>query len=138
MQLACPKCHARDIRVSSAQGFAERLKNWIGISQLRCRRCEERWQTSFWANGAWKYARCPQCYRQELTRWNRNRYKAARWTRFLLRLGAKPYRCEACRCNFAAFRPRKSVYWRQHEIRMEAEALSGNTPPVEESGEQMP
>src|SRR5690349_3350725 len=138
MQLACPNCHTRDIRVSPPQGLAEHLKSCVGFSRLRCRRCDRRWQTSIWANEAWKYARCPQCYRQELAKWSPHRYNAGRWTRFLLRLGAKPYRCEACRCNFAAFRPRKDAYWRKHETRVEAGSTPRRTPPGEESGNQTP
>ena len=138
MQLACPNCGTRDIRVSRPHSPLERLKNWIGLSALRCRHCRYRWETSVWANGAWRYARCPQCYRQELAKWSPQRYHAAHWTRLVLRLGAKPYRCEACRCNFAAFRLRKDIYWRKLETRMDAQAMPRNTPPGEESGEQTP
>ena len=37
------------------------------------------------------------CYRQELATWSEQYYHAPRWTRILLRLGATPYRCAACR-----------------------------------------
>jgi hypothetical protein len=136
MQLACPNCGTRDVRVSDPPSWVEQVKTWVGVSQLRCRRCDNRWATSVWANGSWRYARCPRCYRQELTKWTEHRYNSPRWTRFLLRLGATPHRCPACRCNFASFRSRKEEFSWRHEIR--TEALVGQTPPVEESKQQMP
>ena len=88
MQLECPSCGTRDARVSRPQGLGDYLKSLVGVSQLRCRRCNNRWETSVWANGSWKYARCPRCYRQELGKWEEHYYNPPRWTRFLLRLGA--------------------------------------------------
>ena len=41
MQLACPKCGTRDVRVSHPQGLVQYLKNFFGVSALRCRRCEQ-------------------------------------------------------------------------------------------------
>jgi len=147
MQLACPRCGTRDTRVSRPQGLAQYLKGFVGISVLRCRRCSARWETSVWAQGSWKYARCPRCYRQELTKWATHHYSASSWTRLLLKLGASPRRCEACRFNFASFRPRKEPFSRRHEIRAQsvprtmsrsAAMVAEQTPPGEESGEQMP
>jgi len=136
MQLACPNCGTRDVRVSHPRSFGEYLKYLVGVSNLRCRRCNGRWETSVWASGSWRYARCPRCYRQELTKWTEHHYNPSRWTRLLLRLGATPLRCPACRCNFAGFRSRKKEFSWRHEIRTEAPA--GQTPPVEESEKQIP
>lgn len=152
MQLTCPNCGTRDVRVSHPQGLGQYLKNFLGVSGLRCRHCNHRWETSVWANGSWKYARCPRCYRQELTKWSVRYYKAPRWTRFLLRLGASPRRCPACRCNFASFKPPKEDFSWHHQVRAEAvpqtqvhtnaaqgaTLLAEHTPPGEGSGEQMP
>ena len=147
MQLACPNCGTREIKVSHAKGLGEFLKSLVGISQIRCRRCRSRWQTSVWSDGAWKYARCPRCYRQELTSWTMQHYNPPRWTRFLLHIGAKPRRCAACRCNFAAFKPRRGHFSWQHQTRVEASprvlgqeatVLTEQTPPGEGSGEQIP
>jgi hypothetical protein len=114
MQLSCPKCGARDARVSRKVHLGQFLRTFAGIYPLRCRRCHTRWETSVWASGAWKYARCPRCYRQELTTWSEQYYHPPRWTVMLLRLGATPYRCAACRCNFASFRPCKERFsWRK-------------------------
>jgi hypothetical protein len=114
MQLACPQCGTRDARVSHRQSLGEILKSIVGIYPLRCRRCRTRWETSVWAGGAWKYARCPRCYRQELTTWSEQYYHPPALTRLMLRTGATPYRCAACRCNFASFRPCKERFsWRK-------------------------
>lgn len=113
MQLSCPKCGARDARVLHRQTIAEVLRGLVGICPLRCRRCRHRWETSAWAESAWKYAHCPRCYRQKLTTWSEQYYHPPRWTVILLRLGATPYRCPACRCNFASYRPCKERFtWR--------------------------
>jgi hypothetical protein len=113
MQLACPKCGTREVRVSHQRGIGEYLKSLFGIYHLRCRRCHDRWRTSVWAGAAWRYARCPRCYRQELSTWSESYYRPPQWTSMLLRLGATPYRCAACRCNFASFRPCKEKFsWR--------------------------
>lgn len=117
MQLACPQCGTREVRVSQSRGFDEVCKSLVGIYQLRCRRCHARWQTSVWADGAWRYARCPRCYRQELTTWSEQYYRPPAWTTILLRIGATPYRCAPCRCNFASFRPCKERYsWRKRKV----------------------
>lgn len=151
MQLECPTCGTRDVRVSRPPGWDGYLKSLVGVSRLRCRRCNNRWETSVWANGSWRYARCPRCYRQELTKWQEHHYNPPRWTRFLLRLGATAQRCPACRCNFASFRPRKHEFSWRHQVRAEPTppkldralrgqetAMAGKTPPVEESGDQTP
>jgi hypothetical protein len=116
MQLACPQCGTRDVRVSQRQTFSEYFKGLLGIYPLRCRRCRTRWLTSTWAAGAWKYARCPRCYRQDLATWSQQYYRPRQVITFLLRIGATPYRCAACRCNFASFRPCKERYsWRKRQ-----------------------
>jgi hypothetical protein len=147
MQLACPSCGTRDVRVSHPHGLGEYLKYLAGVFRLRCRRCDNRWETSLWANRSWKYARCPRCYRQELTKWTAQYYSPTRWTRFLLRIGASPRRCPACRCNFASFRPQKKDFSWRHQIRETIPQLPAqgtgmlvaeHTPPGEGSGEQMP
>src|SRR5258708_21603613 len=123
MQLACPQCGTRDVRVSHLRNLAEVAKGIVGIYPLRCRRCRTRWETSVWAAGAWKYARCPRCYRQELTTWSEQYYHPPALTRLFLRVGATPYRCAACRCNFASFRPCKERFsWRKPANEQKAEA----------------
>ncbi len=123
MQLACPQCGTRDVRVSQRQTLGEYFKGLLGIYPLRCRRCRARWLTSSWAGGAWRYARCPRCYRQELATWSEQYYRPPSTMKFMLRLGATPYRCAPCRCNFASFRPCKERYsWRKKKAEQEAAA----------------
>ncbi len=119
MQLTCVKCGARDARVSHPQTIWESLKAWCGIYQLRCRKCQKRWETSVWGNRAWKYARCPRCYRQELTTWSEQYYNSPRIVTFMLRLGATPLRCPACRCNFASFKPCRERFTWRHKTRQD-------------------
>jgi len=147
MQLTCPNCGTRDVRVSSPQGLVQNLKSLVGVSRMRCRRCSNRWQTSAWANRSWKYARCPRCFRQELTKWTAQYYSPTRWTRLLLKMGASPRRCPACRCNFASFRPQKEDFSWRHQVREPVPQMGSfgteiltaeHTPPGEESGEQTP
>jgi len=113
MQLSCPKCGLRDARVSQRKSIIEHLRTLFGVYPLRCRRCSARWSTSVWSGGGWRYARCPRCYRQELATWSEQYYRPPRWTIIVLRMGATPYRCPVCRCNFASFRPCKErLSWR--------------------------
>jgi len=120
MQLSCPRCGTREIRESHRHTVSEVLRSFVGIYMLRCRRCRHRWKTSVWASRAWRYARCPRCYRQELTTWNQQYYRPTAWIQLLLRIGASPYRCASCRCNFASFRPCKERFSWRHTTRMEA------------------
>jgi len=119
MQLSCPKCGTREIRISHRRGLFERLKGVFGVCQLRCRRCRNRWETSVWRDGAWKFARCPRCYRQELTTWSEHYYHPPRWIVMMLRMGATPYRCAACRCNFASFKRCKEKFSWRHQTHAE-------------------
>ena len=69
-----------------------------------------------WDANGWLYARCPKCYRQELTTWSMQFYSPRRSIVMMLNLGAKPLRCAACRYNFASFRKRKEKFvWRHQE-----------------------
>ena len=116
MQLSCPKCGAREARISHRRTLAEYLRGLVGIYPLRCRRCNTRWETSVWHAGDWRYARCPKCYRQQLTTWSEQYYNAPTSAIFQLRLGATPYRCAACRCNFVSFKKCKERFtWRHQE-----------------------
>jgi hypothetical protein len=90
MQLSCPQCGTRDVRVSHRQSLGEVLRAVVGIYPLRCRRCRARWETSAWADGAWKYARCPRCYRQDLTTWSQQYYHPPAMVTFMLTIGATP------------------------------------------------
>jgi hypothetical protein len=86
-----------------------------------------------WADGAWKYARCPRCYRQDLSTWSQQYYHPRAWISFLLRIGATPYRCAACRCNFASFKKCRERYsWRKPQPAAPAgDTASGQPAPAD-------
>ena len=129
MQLECPKCGSRDARVAHCRSLGEWFKGIVGIYPLRCRRCKTRWATSTWEAAAWKFARCPKCYRQELSTWSEQHYSPPRWTLLRLRLGATPYRCAACRCNFASFKKCKEKFaWRHQERPHTPEEIESDSP----------
>lgn len=110
IDVTCPECGTRDIRTSRSSNLREWLLEFAGIYNLVCKRCETRFRDSIWKPGLLRYASCPRCMRTELSRWDESRYNPPFSTIFWLRLGAKPYRCEFCRCNFASFRARKQRY----------------------------
>lgn len=56
------------------------------------------------------WAKCPRCYRMDLSTWDPKYYRVGGWTAFQLAIGAHRWRCEACRCNFASFRQRQRKY----------------------------
>jgi endogenous inhibitor of DNA gyrase (YacG/DUF329 family) len=101
----CPKCGSRDVKVSSTLSFGEKLRSVFGKFPVRCRRCQSRFECTIWKPTLAKYARCPRCYRTELNTWNVEQYNIPTRVKIKLGLGATPYRCEHCRCNFASFRP---------------------------------
>lgn len=46
----------------------------------------------------------------DLSSWSEKDFHESLGTLLLLRMGAKPYRCEYCRVNFASFRSRKEKF----------------------------
>lgn len=109
----CPSCGSRDVRTAHTRGISQRLLELAGICQLRCKRCQTRFQGSISNPTQIVYARCPKCFRMELSTWSEQYYNPKLTTRMKLRMGATPYRCEFCRCNFASFRPcRERFLWR--------------------------
>ena len=53
--------------------------------------------------------------RQDLSTWERKHYNAPTSIKIKMFFGARRWRCEACRCNFASFLGRKEKYVRQVE-----------------------
>jgi DNA-directed RNA polymerase subunit RPC12/RpoP len=107
MSLACPQCGSRHLRYSRLRTPAETLLSFVGIRPLRCRDCRVRFTARTWHIGNLRWARCPQCWRMDLSTWTEKHYPVVRLgTRLALFLGAHRYRCEYCRLNFAAWRPR--------------------------------
>src|SRR5271165_4157 len=118
----CPKCGGRSLRVVDARGVAKRLRSAVGVCQLRCRLCGHQFEKALFSISEWRYARCPRCYRTELSTWSEQYYSPPFSTRALLRVGATPYRCEFCRCNFASFLACKERFsWRMRAGEAHAE-----------------
>ena len=115
IEATCPSCGTRDVRLSQRLSLAERVRSWFGIYPLRCRRCNARFDGKIWAPTLVIYARCPKCYRMALSTWSKQYYNPAFTVNLKLALGATPYRCEFCRCNFASFRACKERFlWRNY------------------------
>jgi hypothetical protein len=115
MDNACPACGAHDVRLAHSQGFSEHALELVGVYPIRCKRCQMRFRRRLWNFSQVKYARCPRCYRTELSTWSEQYYNPPFSVKLKLRLGATPYRCEFCRCNFASFRACQERFsWRKH------------------------
>jgi hypothetical protein len=46
----------------------------------------------------------------DLNSWSGKTHTPGGWTGFKIALGAKRWRCEYCRLNFASFRPRNEIF----------------------------
>jgi hypothetical protein len=72
-----------------------------------------------------RYARCPECHRMDLNGWTGKTYKPPFFMGIKAQFGAKRWRCEYCRLNFASFRPRKEIFtfkrWRNRQAEVEKE-----------------
>jgi DNA-directed RNA polymerase subunit RPC12/RpoP len=121
--IRCPNCGSSSLRSSQLRNAKERFKSFFGVIPFRCRQCSERFAAPIWNLRVARYARCPKCLRLELSTWSEQFYLAPVGTRIFLRLGATPYRCDICRCNFASFRPCKEKFsWRRRREAQAAEA----------------
>ncbi len=110
----CPKCASRNLRISQSRGMVEHFKSFFGQCQFRCRHCNTRFEAGVLTISDWRYARCPRCYRTELSTWSEQYYHPPWKITTLLRIGATPYRCDVCRCNFASFLACKERFsWRK-------------------------
>src|ERR1700694_2204598 len=125
--MVCPKCAAKNVRTARVRTVVEWLQSFAGFCPFRCRACGHRFSAFVWNLSMWRYARCPKCLRIELSTWSEQYYNPPWTTTLLLRIGATPYRCEFCRCNFASFRACKERFsWRRRkEQAAESQANAG-------------
>jgi len=114
MIACCPQCGSHNVRSSEVHGLLEQLGRLFGYVPLRCRDCDKRFSFALHDIRNSIYARCPRCYRLDLSRWEPDHYRVTLFSRLMLRVGAKAHRCQACRCNFVSFRPAKMRYTRIH------------------------
>jgi hypothetical protein len=80
-----------------------------------------------WNPSELPYARCPKCMNMTLSTWSPSHYHVPTGRGLKLFLGANPYRCEGCRCNFVSFRARKYRFKRDGKASSH-EALEGEPP----------
>jgi hypothetical protein len=116
LDVSCPQCGSKHIRASKQLSAVERLAELFGVVHLRCRECDERFTAGLLEFRNWVYARCPLCYRLNLTGWRLEKYIVPRRWKILLALGAKARRCDSCRCNFVSFRPVKRATKRPRAV----------------------
>ena len=121
MPLSCPSCGSRNLRYSRFRDRLERLRSLAGVRPLRCRDCRTRFTERTWRITSIRYARCPRCWRMDLSTWSEGDYYTPLLRRLALRLGARPWRCEYCRCNFVSFRARRERFTFRRWVRQEDE-----------------
>ncbi len=110
MKIGCPECGSRDLRFSHVRNPLERLGTLLGKRPVRCRSCRVRFFIRMWTFSDLRYARCPRCMRMDLSLWSERNYRVSAFRLLMLQFGARPYRCEPCRCNFVSFRRRKEKF----------------------------
>jgi DNA-directed RNA polymerase subunit RPC12/RpoP len=124
MSLACPSCGSRFLRDSQPRDFNEKVNKLRFISPLRCLDCQTRFVTRTLVVRDLFFARCPECHRMDLNSWTGKTFDPPWFTATKIWFGAKRWRCEYCRVNFASFRKRKEVFtfkrWLNREAEMKA------------------
>lgn len=110
--VCCPNCGSSEVEPVETRGFREIALTLLGSYDFYCNNCNQQFVTRPMGAGSLFYAKCPRCYRMDLTIWDPKRYRSSTWDNFLLNFGANCWRCEPCRCNFVSFRGRKAKYVR--------------------------
>jgi endogenous inhibitor of DNA gyrase (YacG/DUF329 family) len=110
MTITCPECGSKDVRASLSQTIGEQVLKVFGFFYLRCKDCDARFRAQIWDFLNMIYARCPRCYRLDLSTWSTEYYRASSSQLLCLRLGGRRHRCAYCRVNFVDFRPAKLRY----------------------------
>ena len=91
------------------------------MSPLRCLDCKTRFVARTFVLSDLRYASCPKCHRMDLNGWTGKTYEPPFFMGLKVGLGAKKWRCEYCRLNFASFRPRKEVFTFKRWLNRQAE-----------------
>jgi endogenous inhibitor of DNA gyrase (YacG/DUF329 family) len=110
MTITCPECGSKDVRPSLSQTFGEQVLKVFGFYHIRCKDCDHRFRAQIWDFLNMVYARCPRCYRLDLSTWSTEYYRASSAQLLCLKLGGRRHRCAYCRVNFVGFRPAKLRY----------------------------
>ena len=106
-QLYGNRCRVSGVRNTRYSHFPARipsgstLAELVGIYNLKCKRCNTEFRGALVAPVPHLVVPAvPRCYRTQLTTWDEKHYNPSTWTILKIRLGAKRYRCNICRCNF--------------------------------------
>lgn len=111
-ETSCPKCGCDDVRPARDRGLLDGLLSLIGFQAARCNDCAHRFLARPIGFMKARWAKCPRCYRMDLSTWDPKYYHISHLASLKIFLGANRWRCEACRCNFVSFRPRHRKYIR--------------------------
>jgi hypothetical protein len=143
MSTACPKCGSRYLRPSRTRNFSEQIGLLRLETPLRCLHCKERFfaPTIVWSDLF--FAKCPVCRRMDLNGWTGKTYTHPPfWVALKVSLGARKWRCEYCRLNFASFRKRKEVFtfkrWKKLGLQAETHDPETQTPAIKQRPPQPP
>ena len=104
----CEFCGSSNVRRSRNYNFKDYAQMLAGTYPFRCQDCSGRFQANIWFLSKARQAKCPRCLNSNLSNWPQKRYKLTSFQRILTILGARRYRCAACRFYFVSFLPAKS------------------------------
>jgi hypothetical protein len=97
---------------------------------MRCLDCKNRFIARTFAWSELRFARCPKCFRMDLSAWLTNSSKPNFWGQVKLVFGAHRWRCEYCRLNFVSLRRRSEVFsfkrWERFQQRAEQQRAEGS------------
>lgn len=96
-------------------GLREWFLTLFGFYAFRCDSCSHRFVIRPLGPRATVFARCPRCFRMDLSTWDPKYYHAEFWADLKAWLGGNRWRCEPCRRNFVSWRPRREKYVRPAE-----------------------
>lgn len=100
------------MRNESHRGLRELLLAALGFFAFTCRDCSHRFLDRPYDIASVVHAKCPRCFRMDLTIWDPSKYHTSWIQDVSLWLGAHAWRCDPCRTNFVSWRPRRSRYIR--------------------------
>ncbi|MBI4891406.1 MAG: hypothetical protein HY821_12335, partial [Acidobacteria bacterium] len=78
-QMACPECGCTDTRSEPSRGFREHLFAPFGFYAFRCQNCFTRFLRKPLGVMSVIYAKCPRCFRMDLSMWDPSRYYKGVW-----------------------------------------------------------
>jgi hypothetical protein len=127
--LECPKCGSRFLRPSRSRNVKEKLGKLQFVSPMRCNDCKTRFLSRTFDWSELTFARCPGCFRMDLSVWLSKDFEPPFWNKVKLVFGGHRWRCEYCRVNFVSLRKRKEVFSFKRWEKFQAPAEGRGGPP---------